>query len=152
MSKKILVINDSRFERKVLGDMLIGLGHQVLTSDEDNYFAQVESFRPDVIIVNLTMSSVMGDTIIKKIKSSMPKVSCYLSSCSKVNLEGLTCTDLDGVILTPVKPSQLKNVLNDGISQGKTIAFCPYCGQKFNNGILSYTFCPFCGQNLKEIG
>lgn len=42
--KRVLVVNDSRFERKIMRDMLINLGYEVKTTNEYEALILLDSY------------------------------------------------------------------------------------------------------------
>ncbi len=146
MSKKVLIINDSRFERLILKDMLSELGYQVMTSDEYDYSQQIKNHSPHILIVNLTMGSVSGDDIILETKTANPEIKCYLSSCSPIKFSNYINKKVDGVFQTPINSKELALVLSNDIPKG----FCPYCGKELINELACFRFCPFCGEKFAE--
>lgn len=178
MNKNALVINDSRFEREVMKGLLNNLGYQVRTAGEDISIQQIDSYKANLIIVNMTMKNICGIELIDMIKSKRPQLKCYLSSCSPVKKEDYLESKVDGVFQTPInvldlgrildgeelefyKDEQLgsiNNISNEikaNFNEGKSIknhkkdfAFCPYCGEKIDRRKSEFIFCPFCGGKL----
>lgn len=111
--EKVLVINDSPFERLIMKDMVSRLGYEAKSSDEYNIMNLVESYDPNIIIANMTMSKTSGDKLIAAIKIKKPGIKCYLSSCSKIQPDRLQYLDVDGFIKTPISPGHLNRVLQN---------------------------------------
>lgn len=69
MQKKILVLDDSPFMLKVIGDMLSSLNYEVATFDNGNLACQaVESTRYDMIITDMNMPEMDGIKFTKQVK------------------------------------------------------------------------------------
>ncbi len=113
MIRKVLVINDSGFERMVLRDQLRMLGYEVKTADEITSLNIIKRYHPDIVIANLTMADISGDKLIEHIKSIDPDIRCFLSSCSKIDWRLVDNKIIDGVIETPVANATLEIVLNN---------------------------------------
>ena len=149
--KKVLVINDSRFESAILKDLLIRLGYDVKTTSEYYAIQEINNYLPNLVISNLVMKETSGDLLIKRIKDIQKDVTCFLSSCSDLNIEDYKYNKVDGVIKTPVNLEDLNNILKGTSSKHdkEKFTFCPYCGGKF--GEEPYSFCPYCGERINKI-
>ncbi|MDD3269781.1 MAG: response regulator [Syntrophomonadaceae bacterium] len=110
---KVLIINDSQFERLIMKDIVSSLGYEANTSDEYNIMNLIESDDPDIVIANMTMNRISGDKLIAAIKERKPEIKCYLSSCSKIPPGKLQYPDVDGYIETPVTPGRLERILKN---------------------------------------
>ena len=44
--KKILLVNDSKFENQILKDIVESIGYSAVTANEFDVFANIESFVP----------------------------------------------------------------------------------------------------------
>lgn len=108
---KILVINDSRFERLILKDMLNRLGYSVKDTDEFISMRQIDLYDPDIIIVNRTMYDISGLDLIDMIKTKNPKYKCYLSSCSPLKQAAIAASLADGAFQTPIGIGELQSVM-----------------------------------------
>ncbi|MGE5454095.1 MAG: response regulator transcription factor [Methylocystaceae bacterium] len=170
--KRVLIINDSRFERLFLKDMIIALGFEVSTTDEYGSLRQVETLNPEMVIVNYTMPGMTGDEVIRRIKDRHPYIKCLLSSCSRLSPENYPL--VDGILQTPVDRKELSRMLStimvaepliavasDNIdpvaslpaerqmpTSSKKYNFCPFCGQGLHPSESVMSFCPFCGHEL----
>jgi len=111
--RKVLIINDSGFERMVLRDQVQLLGYDVKTADEFSGLSSIEKFHPDTVIANLTMTDTSGDKLIEQIKNIDPGIRCFLSTCSKNRRYGFDRKVIDGVVETPISLEQLSKVLNN---------------------------------------
>ena len=109
--KKVLVVNDSRFERKIMRDMLINLGYEVKTTNEYEVLILLDSYNPDIVIANMNMTNITGDVLIRNIKERIPTTKCYLSSCSEIGPEYSQSKWIDGVFATPISSGRLVTIL-----------------------------------------
>jgi response regulator RpfG family c-di-GMP phosphodiesterase len=110
--KRILVINDSRFENMIMKDNLMDMGYDVEVTNEYNALIKIKEFSPNIVITNLIMKNTTGDRLIEKIKTKNPKVICILSSCDQIELENFKNNKVDEIIHTPASKTQLSEVLN----------------------------------------
>ncbi len=115
--KRALLINDSKFERLILKDLLSKLEYTIEITDEFDAVEMVEDFDPDLVIVNYVMEEITGDQLIEKIKDIQPEIRCILSSSNKIHLEDFQEQGVDAVLQTPVSKFRLQQVL-EGLEQG----------------------------------
>lgn len=116
--ERVLVINDSPFERLIMKDMISRLGYEAKSTDEYSTMNLIESFDPAIVIANMTMSKTSGDQLIAMIKGKKPAIKCYLSSCSKIQPDRLYYPDVDGCIETPISPGNLDKILREDQEPG----------------------------------
>ncbi len=177
--KKVLIVNDSGFERMVLRDQIRMLGYEVKTADEITSLTMIRGFHPDIVIANLTMTDISGDKLIAHIKSIDPNIRCFLSSCSKIDWRTVNSSLIEGVIETPVVKATLETILNNpGLGKNKTeytpslqdekdlltvtnrktnapliptatLKICPSCSKESEKTECDFVFCPFCGTRLE---
>jgi len=66
---KILVIDDSGFQRKVLSSILAGAGYQVVTAEDGEAgFEMARKEAPDLVICDLLMPGIDGYTFLKMVR------------------------------------------------------------------------------------
>ncbi|HOM03294.1 MAG TPA: response regulator [Acetivibrio sp.] len=111
--KKVLLVNDSKFENLILKDMLDSIGYIAATADEYDAIDKVLAMRPDYIIINRVMKETHGDELASKIKARFPEIRCILSSCDLINIDDYSNTGIDAVIRTPIDQYRLKAVLKN---------------------------------------
>lgn len=173
--KKILLVNDCKFENLIMKDYLNDIGYSVQITNEYDVFIQVRKSQPDIIIANLIMKDTTGDKLIEYIKSTNPEITCLLSSCDLIKLEDFIENKVDEVIHTPINKLKLSQILNktlskvtnaknniglcgiskflnEGVINGDNsiFSFCPYCGQKLVESKRQFLFCPYCGEKMKN--
>jgi len=158
--KKVLLVNDSKFENIILKDMLGSIGYNAIAADEFDAVAKIESFYPDYIIINRIMKAIRGDQLALEIKKHYPQTKCILSSCDTVSIDEINKAGIDAVIKTPIDKERLKTVLAsiDGLEpvqykskethsvQGNICMSCE-CTMPVSEG-TRFSFCPFCGHSL----
>jgi DNA-binding NtrC family response regulator len=158
--KKVLIVNDCRFESLIMKDHLNDIGYSVEITNEYDVFTQIRKFQPDVVIANLIMRDTTGDKLIEYVKNINSKIVCLISSCNLIKLEDYVQQKVDEVIHTPIDKSQLSDILNRALSQYdkndrkdinvNKLSFCPYCGHKLDQSDGKILFCPYCGQKIKN--
>lgn len=166
---RVLIVNDSRFERQVLRDLILALGYEADTSDDYKSLERVDIYRPDIVIANLNMKNIDGDRLLARIKKKSPEIRCFLCSCSELNYNDYSGLQIDGLIQTPVNLGQLEQILNnERQKQAATGKFSlsstcdeaynrdePFIIQEQRQGNISsgeehFTFCPYCGKSMES--
>ncbi|MFQ5736432.1 MAG: HD domain-containing phosphohydrolase [Thermodesulfobacteriota bacterium] len=67
---RILVADDDRFYRQVFSDLIEGLGHECMTVDNGlAVMEKVDSFKPDIIIMDVVMPGMGGFDVTRRLKS-----------------------------------------------------------------------------------
>ncbi|NDL67980.1 response regulator [Anaerotalea alkaliphila] len=114
MEKRVLVVNDSRYEGLFLEEMLQRLDYTVKTVDENEALSYLESFSPDLLIVEDFMEGYRGDNFIHLVKAGLPTVKCVLSTTttSAIRLEKISGGDIDAVLRIPVSMAALRDTLH----------------------------------------
>ncbi|MDW8799995.1 response regulator [Clostridium sp. A1-XYC3] len=115
--KRVLVVNDCRFESMIMKDFLSDIGYNVQVTNEYDTFIQIKVFQPDIIIVNLIMKDNRGDRLINNIKNNYPGILCLLSSCDSIKLQDFIQSKVDEVIHTPVTRSKLSEILDEALDK-----------------------------------
>ncbi|KAB3525449.1 response regulator [Alkaliphilus serpentinus] len=141
MKKRVLVVNDSKFEGIIMLDSLTKLGYDVKLTDEYSALDLIKTYDPHIAIVNYIMKDTTGDKFIMKIKKIKPSTDCFLSSCNQLTANAIV-TDVDGIIQTPVTLKELIKVIeaiektlkcsNCNSEVDKAFNHCPYCGSKIS--------------------
>lgn len=114
--RKVLIINDSGFERVVLRDQVQNLGFEVKATDEFEGLRLIKKYQPDIVIANLTMTDITGEQLIEQIKSIQPDIRCLLSTCSRNR--HVASQAVDGLLETPATLEQLSRLLSDQPDSG----------------------------------
>lgn len=89
MAKKILLVDDAAFMRKMIGDTLSKNGYTELFEAVDGADA-VEKFSeigPDLVIMDITMPNMDGLQALKKIKEDYPDAKIVM--CTAMGQEGM---------------------------------------------------------------
>lgn len=146
--EKVLLINDCKFEKIIIKDLLVRLGYDVQLGDEYEALNKIKDFSPDIVIVNLIMKEITGDRLIKKIKDINSRSICILSSSNSLSIDDYKENGVDRVIQTPINEEKLEIILENKGNHECKLRFCPYCGNKLDGIFKKIIFCPFCGQHL----
>ena len=112
MSKRILVIEDTEDNRRILRDLLTNAGFQVLeATDGERGVAAAAEHRPDLILMDIQLPVVDGYEATRRIKSdsnlrSIPiiAVTSYALSGDEAKARSAGC---DGYIAKPFSPRQI---------------------------------------------
>ncbi|QGU94189.1 response regulator [Clostridium bovifaecis] len=142
--KKVLVINDCKFEEIIFRDLLKKLGYDVRISNEYEAIKQLEEFLPNIVIANLIMREITGDRLIKRIKSIKKDTWCVLSSSNPLSLENYKEFSVDEVMQTPISEEKFESALKFK----ELFKFCPYCGKRLESIKRRVIYCPNCGEKL----
>ena len=110
--KKILIINDSKFESLVMKDMLNSNGHEVSIGTEFNALEKVKDFRPEYVILNYEMKEIKGDKLAQIIKEQDSNIKCILNSNSPININDFNEKKVTAVFQTPVSSEKLDEIIN----------------------------------------
>lgn len=82
MGKKILVVDDAMFMRKMLTDILTKAGYEVVAEagNGEEAFAKYKEFEPDLVTMDITMPEVSGLEGVKRIVSVYPNANVLMCS------------------------------------------------------------------------
>lgn len=117
MSYRMLVVDDTKFMRKMLSDILVQSGYEVI-GEADNGKQAVELFRelrPDVVIMDITMPEMDGIEAIREIRRVDPQ--SVILVCSAMSQQELISDALkagaNGYLMKPFKPDRVKEVIQN---------------------------------------
>jgi len=158
--KKILLVNDSKFENQILKDIVESIGYSAVTANEFDVFANIESFCPGYVIINRVMKGIYGDELAMEIKKRYSHIKCILSSCDSISIDEFNKAGIDAVIKTPINKDRLQIVLanidhlqsdqqKSKESHSVSGNVCMSCKKLISSSeSTEYKFCPFCGHRL----
>ena len=111
MGKKILVVDDAAFMRKLIRETLISGGHTDIVEAEDGYTACDKYFaeRPDLVIMDITMPNMSGIEALHDIREKDPEakvIMCSAMGQESMVVEAIKIGALD-FIVKPFKPELL---------------------------------------------
>lgn len=111
--KKLLLVNDSKFETMVLKDFLESQGFNVKTSNEIDYIRDSKVFSPEIIMVNYILKNTTGDLILKYLKELLKDgFISVLTSSDENKLKDLVQKEyIDLAISTPLNQEKIQKIL-----------------------------------------
>ncbi len=134
---KVLVVNDCKFEGMILNDMLSQMGYNVHMADEYSAMSHIQSFTPDVVMVNYIMKETRGDKLIQIIKAKHPDIACILSSNKSLDAEQLNCNRIDALMKTPINKQSLVDTIKDALDKSKEVKSFDIKGSSGESAIKS---------------
>jgi len=106
---KVLVVDDKELYRKDISQVLIGLGHSVITADNGHTALEAYDEKIDLVILDFNMPGMNGDIVFEKLKEANPHVKVIF--CSKgINrgmLDKLRGMGMVAFLPKPVSPMEL---------------------------------------------
>ncbi len=119
----IMIVDDSKFTRKMLSDILIEKGHQIIGEAENAKEAVelYERLKPDLVTLDIIMPEVEGtDTIsaLKAMKKVNPKVRVVIVSAmgQQEVVEECIQAGAKDFIVKPIQPSNVAGVVESVLS------------------------------------
>ena len=112
MSKKILVCDDTMFMRKLLKEILVDNGYEVI-GEAENGIAAIEKYnlvKPDLILMDITMPEMDGIAALNKIieiDSKAKVIMCSAMGQQSMVMDAIRAGAKDFI----VKPFQAERVL-----------------------------------------
>ena len=95
---KVLVVDDSKFMRRIIVEALVGAGHEVV-GEAENGNEGVEKYaelKPDIATMDMTMAGKDGIGAIKDIKANNPNAKIIVVSALSENTLKMNEPELDG--------------------------------------------------------
>lgn len=75
MSKKILIVEDDKFLRELIGQKLVKEGYDILEAvDGEEGLKKVKSEKPDMVLLDLILPSIDGFEVLSRIKEDVGPV------------------------------------------------------------------------------
>lgn len=120
---KILIIDDSSFQRKWIAKVVRALGHNAVeAADGEEGLNKLDSEKPDCVTVDLNMPKMDGmgflsNTVDRTAKVPIIVVTADIQDATKKQCQNLgACAFLN----KPFRPGDLKHLLNDCLKQTGT--------------------------------
>lgn len=115
MPYRMLVVDDTKFMRKMLTDILVQAGHEVV-GEADNGRQAVALFRelkPDVIIMDITMPEMDGIEAIREIRMIDPHAVVLVCSAmsQQEQISDAMKAGANGYLMKPFKPDRVNEVI-----------------------------------------
>ena len=119
---RILVIDDSSFQRKILTTLFEGSGHEILfaTNGREGFIA-AESNHPDLIITDLLMPDTDGFAFLRKTASAgiRSPILILTSDIQTATRDRCLALGAAGVMNKPAKKEDLTATVNRVLGTGK---------------------------------
>lgn len=112
---KIMTVDDSAFERKVIIDMLTKAGHNVIEADCGEKGVELYTKeKPDIVLMDLRMPGIGGAEAIKQILASDPKAKIIVVSIvrDQETMDELIKNGAKDYVKKPVTPDRLTQAIN----------------------------------------
>jgi len=115
---KIIIADDSSFQRKILGDMITSLGHEVTAVDSGRALLDrviVESF--DCICLDLLMPEMTGIEVLEKLQNikNPPPVIVISADIQMRKKEQCLALGAKAFVNKYIEKASLENVFNEHI-------------------------------------
>ncbi len=112
MNKKVMIVDDAPFMRKICRDLLVKEGYDIVgeAADGPEAFEMYENLRPDLILLDITMPTWDGIYTLSKLKELYSDVNAVMLSAmgqSRIVIESL----MAGARNFVVKPFQAETLL-----------------------------------------
>lgn len=102
---RILIVDDSKFSRKIIRDNLEGQGHEIVgeAGDGEEALDLYQSLKPELVTMDVTMPGMDGIECLQKIKEMNPSAKVLMISAAATQgiidkAEALNCV---GFIVKP---------------------------------------------------
>lgn len=120
MTHTVLVVDDTKFMRKMLTDMLKQFGYKVV-GEADNGRQAVQKFnelRPEIVMMDITMPEMDGIEAMREIRRIEP--SAVVLICSAMSQQDLISDALkagaNGYVMKPFKPDKVHEVIRKNVT------------------------------------
>ena len=112
---KVLIVDDSMAQRRLLGKMLGDVGYEIAGEayDGGNALIGYKQLSPDVVTMDITMPGMEGDEVVKNIiqYDSQARIVMVTSLADKGHIIDCINSGAKGYILKPIISSQIYNTL-----------------------------------------
>jgi twitching motility two-component system response regulator PilH len=119
---RVLIIDDSSFQRRILTSLLEGLGHTVLTAvnGREGLYTAVRE-KPDLIITDLLMPDLDGFAFLREAKTAGITIPVLILTSDIQTATKNKCLALGaaGVMNKPVKKENLSRMVQQVLCTGK---------------------------------
>jgi CheY-like chemotaxis protein len=115
---KILVIDDSAFQRKILTHLVDGLGYDVITADNgQDGIRQALLEKPDVILTDLLMPEYDGYWLLEQRKSQSIAIPVIIVTSDVQTTTMTRCLEMGafGFLNKPVKSEELHSAIRKAL-------------------------------------
>ncbi|OPA80254.1 hypothetical protein BVG16_05820 [Paenibacillus selenitireducens] len=115
MSIRVLIVDDTKFLRLMLTDILTKSGYEVVGQAENGVIAvdKFRELRPDLVIMDITMPEMDGITALKEIRAIEPQ--SVILICSAMSQRDLISKALkagaNNYVMKPFEPERVKEII-----------------------------------------
>jgi len=113
---KILIIDDSFFQRKVISNMISDIGHEpILAASGEEGLGLFSTIKPDGVILDLLMPRLSGKEILKKLQDEGNEVPIVILSADIQKSVEQACLNLGASFFLhkPLVKEELQNCINN---------------------------------------
>jgi two-component system chemotaxis response regulator CheY len=117
---KIMIVDDAAFMRKVIKQMLMELGHEIVAEAANGVEAITiyERIKPDLITLDITMPEMNGIEVAKELRKINPKVLIIMCSAmgqKTMIIEAIQAGAKDFVV-KPIQKDRLHTAVSKALS------------------------------------
>jgi CheY-like chemotaxis protein len=116
---KVLVIDDSAFQRKILSHLVNGLGYEVITADngQDGIRHALDN-NPDILVTDLLMPEYDGYWLLEQRASRHLDIPVIILTSDIQTTTVKRCMELGAVAFLnkPVKPEELQSAIQTALA------------------------------------
>lgn len=111
MGKRVIVVDDAMFMRKMLSDILTKSGYEVVAeaSNGEEAYIKYKEFEPDLVTMDITMPEVTGIEGVQMITKDFPNAKVLM--CSAMGQESMVIESVKagakGFIVKPFVPDKV---------------------------------------------
>jgi CheY-like chemotaxis protein len=119
---KVLIVDDSAFQRKILTNTLYGLGHEVIASQNGKEGVEkAGSDRPDIMIIDLLMPEFDGFWVLSEMKERRIGIPVIVltSDVQKTTMDRCFEMGAAAFLNKPPKPDELQAAIRNGLAAEK---------------------------------
>ena len=116
---KILLVDDSSFQRKNVSKMLVAMGHEVVAAENGKVgLEKAETDQPDLIITDLLMPVMDGISYLRGLNARKLTIPVFVVSADIQETSRAECMELGAKIFLnkPIKEPDLKEAIAKALS------------------------------------
>jgi CheY-like chemotaxis protein len=119
---KVLVIDDSAFQRKILSHLVQGMGYEVITADNgQDGIGQALDNNPDILVTDLLMPEYDGYWLLEQRASHHLDIPVIILTSDVQTTTMKRCMELGALAFLnkPVKPEELQSAILTALAGAK---------------------------------
>jgi len=120
---KILIVDDSSFQRRLVRGLLTRMGHEVSEADSGSAgLDALETEAPDLMIVDLLMPDLTGYQVLERLQWSSVATPRIVLTADVQDAARLQCLELGAshVLNKPPKEEQLREAIEKALGSGES--------------------------------